>query len=93
MIWLGLRGSTGSLLGQNWVKHGSEVGHVGCPGHVIKVKWVMWVVWATGLVELSFMAIGATGILGASILGYWPVKWVSRSVGLVGSRTMVPRSL
>ena len=58
-------------LGLNWVKtgsnrvtRGSDVGHVGCPGHVMWVKWVTWAEWATGLVNLSISAFGATEIWG-----------------------------
>ena len=32
--WLGPSGSNRVITGQNWVKHGSNVDHVGRPGHV-----------------------------------------------------------
>ena len=33
---VGRLGQTGSQMGQNWIKHESNVGHVGHPGHVYR---------------------------------------------------------
>ncbi len=84
-----IRVSTGSKLGHTWVGCGSrghpgsccmgQVGHMGCVGHwASKTKFkCIWGYWNFGQV------LWATGHL----------KWLSRSVGLVGSHTIGPTEL
>ena len=56
-------GQTGSQSSHKWVTCGSQVGHVGCPGHVdgsVGHVGPMGLVWDTGQVNLCLKSIGAT---------------------------------
>ena len=61
MSRLGKVGQTGLQMGQYRVKRESELGHMGCPGHVV---WVMWVTWATGLVKYVKWLLGLLNFMG-----------------------------
>ncbi len=62
-------------MGQNWVMHGSCMGHMWVTV-MLKgpwVMWVLWVMWATGQANLCEMAFGATRLYNMVIMDYNPV--------------------